>query len=107
MHTAAQRLLGNHDFTTFRDAACQAASPVKTLDRLDVARFGDRIEITCSAQSFLHRQVRSMVGSLVEVGRGFQRPEWISEILVAADRTACGPVAPSDGLFLERVNYPA
>ncbi|MDP3459649.1 MAG: tRNA pseudouridine(38-40) synthase TruA, partial [Hyphomonas sp.] len=65
MHAAAQRLLGNHDFTTFRDAACQAASPVKTLDRLDVARFGDRIEITCSAQSFLHRQVRSMVGSLV------------------------------------------
>ncbi len=89
------------------DTACQAASPVKTLDRLDVARFGDRIEITCSAQSFLHRQVRSMVGSLVEVGRGFQRPEWISDILAAADRTACGPVAPSDGLYLERVDYPA
>ena len=74
MHTAAQLILGNHDFTTFRDTACQAASPVKTLDSLDVARSGDRIEITCSARSFLHRQVRSMVGSLVEVGRGYQRP---------------------------------
>ena len=78
MHTAAQLLLGNHDFTTFRDTACQAASPVKTLDSLDVARSGDRIEITCSARSFLHRQVRSMVGSLVEVVRGYQRPEWIA-----------------------------
>ena len=107
MHDAAQRLLGKHDFTTFRDTACQAASPVKTLDRLDVARFGDRIEITCSAQSFLHRQVRSMVGSLVEVGRGYHQPAWIGEILQAADRKACGPVAPSDGLFLERVDYPA
>lgn len=107
MHDAAQTLLGNHDFTTFRDTACQAASPVKTLDRLDIARFGDRIEFTVSAQSFLHRQVRSMVGSLIEVGRGFQRPEWITEILKSADRTQCGPVAPSDGLFLERVDYPA
>lgn len=107
MHTAAQLLLGNHDFTTFRDTACQAASPVKTLDSLDVACSGDRIEITCSARSFLHRQVRSMVGSLVEVGRGYQRPEWIAAILAAADRTACGPVAPPDGLFLERVDYPA
>lgn len=107
MHEAAQLLLGHHDFTTFRDTACQAASPEKTLDRLDVARSGDRIEFTLSARSFLHRQVRSMVGSLVEVGRGFQRPEWIREILDAADRKACGPVAPADGLFLERVDYPA
>lgn len=107
MHAAAQLLLGNHDFTTFRDTGCQAASPVKTLDRLDVSRSGNRVEITCSAQSFLHRQVRSMVGSLVEVGRGYQRPEWMAEILAAADRTACGPVAPPDGLFLERVDYPA
>lgn len=106
MHDAAQRLLGTHDFTTFRDTACQAASPLKTLDRLDVARLGDRIEFTLSARSFLHRQVRSMVGSLVEVGRGFQRPDWIREILRAADRKACGPVAPADGLFLERVDYP-
>ena len=107
MREGAAHLIGLHDFTTFRDTACQAASPVKTLDSLDVARSGDRIEITCSARSFLHRQVRSMVGSLVEVGRGYQRPEWIAEILAAADRTACGPVAPPDGLFLERVDYPA
>jgi tRNA pseudouridine38-40 synthase len=106
MQAGAQHVLGTHDFSTFRDTGCQAASPVKTLDRLDVARLGDRIEITCTARSFLHRQVRSLVGSLVEVGRGFQRPEWMYEILVAADRTACGPVAPSDGLFLERVDYP-
>jgi tRNA pseudouridine38-40 synthase len=106
MHEAAQLLLGYHDFTTFRDAACQAASPEKTLDRFDVARFGDRIVFTLSARSFLHRQVRSMVGSVVEVGRGFQRPEWITQILKAADRKACGPVAPADGLFLERVDYP-
>ena len=106
MQAGAQHVLGTHDFSTFRDTGCQAASPVKTLDRLDVARLGDRIEITCTARSFLHRQVRSLVGSLVEVGRGFQRPEWMHEILVAADRTACGPVAPSDGLFLERVDYP-
>lgn len=106
MHEAAQLLLGHHDFTTFRDAECQAASPEKTLDRFDVARFGDRIEFTLSARSFLHRQVRSMVGSVVEVGRGFQRPEWITQILKAADRKACGPVAPADGLFLERVDYP-
>jgi tRNA pseudouridine38-40 synthase len=106
MHAAAQRLIGKHDFTTFRDTACQAASPLKTLDRIGVARSGDRIEITCSAQSFLHRQVRSMAGSLVEVGRGFQRPEWIGDILAAADRTQCGPVAPAEGLFLDRVDYP-
>jgi len=106
MQAGAQHVLGTHDFSTFRDTGCQAASPVKTLDRLDVARLGDRIEITCTARSFLHRQVRSLVGSLVEVGRGFQPPEWMHEILLAADRTACGPVAPSDGLFLERVDYP-
>jgi len=106
MQAAAQLLLGHHDFTTFRDAACQAASPEKTLDRLDVVRLGDRIEFTFSARSFLHRQVRSMVGSLVEVGRGFHRPDWIGEILKAADRRACGPVAPAEGLFLERVDYP-
>lgn len=107
MHGAAQLLIGHHDFTTFRDTACQAASPVKTLDRLDVARFGDRIEITCSAQSFLHRQVRSMVGSLVEVGRARHPVSWMGDILKAADRTQCGPIAPADGLYLERVDYPA
>lgn len=107
MHEAAQLLLGTHDFTTFRDTECQALSPVKTLSRFDVARYGDRIEFTCSAQSFIHRQVRSMVGSLVEVGRGRHPVKWAREILEAADRTRCGPVAPSDGLYLEQVDYPA
>jgi tRNA pseudouridine38-40 synthase len=105
MHDAAQGLLGTHDFTTFRDMECQAKSPVKTLDKFDVARYGDRIECTLSAQSFLHRQVRSMVGSLVEVGRGKRDARWLTEILVATDRTACGPVSPPDGLFLEKVVY--
>ncbi|MFN4024559.1 MAG: tRNA pseudouridine(38-40) synthase TruA [Hyphomonas sp.] len=105
MHAAAQAFVGTHDFSTFRDAECQAASPVKTLTRFDVARYGERIEFNCCAPSFIHRQVRSMVGSLVEVGRGRQSVSWIGDILAAADRTECGPVAPADGLFLERVEY--
>ncbi|MBF34927.1 MAG: tRNA pseudouridine(38-40) synthase TruA [Hyphomonadaceae bacterium] len=105
MQEAAQYLLGEHDFTTFRDAACQAKSPVKTLDTLEVFRLADRIEITATARSFLHRQVRSITGSLVEVGRGMHEPGWVKEILEARDRTACGPVAPADGLYLERVMY--
>lgn len=105
MHDAAQGLLGTHDFTTFRDVECQAASPVKTLDKFDVSRFGDRIECTLSAQSFLHRQVRSMVGSLVEVGRGKRGAAWVKDILAATDRTACGPVSPPGGLYLEKVDY--
>jgi len=106
MHAAAQALVGRHDFTTFRDAQCQADSPVKSLDRIDVSRIGADIEIRTSARSFLHRQVRSIVGSLVEVGRGRERPRWIGEILAAADRTQCGPVAPPDGLYLVSVGYP-
>lgn len=105
MHAAAQRLVGNHDFTTFRDANCQAKSPVKTLDRISVARSGDGIAVRCEAPSFLHRQVRSMVGTLVEVGLGKMNADDVSRILVAADRTQCGPVAPADGLFLARVDY--
>ena len=105
MDRAAKSLIGQHDFSTFRDAECQAKSPVRSLDRIDVARFGDGIEITVEARSFLHRQVRSFVGSLVEVGRGARGEDWIEEILIARDRTACGPVAPADGLFLERVEY--
>ena len=105
MQEAARHLLGEHDFTTFRDANCQAASPVKTLDTLEVHKFARRVEITTTARSYLHRQVRSIVGSLVEVGRGMQEPGWIADILEARDRTACGPVAPSDGLYLERVMY--
>ncbi|MEQ9316669.1 MAG: tRNA pseudouridine(38-40) synthase TruA [Henriciella sp.] len=105
MQEAANHLLGEHDFTTFRDAECQAKSPVKTLDTLEVHKFGERVEITTTARSFLHRQVRSITGSLVEVGRGVREPDWMKEILEARDRTACGPVAPSDGLYLERVDY--
>ena len=107
MDRASAALLGLHDFTTFRDVQCQADSPMRTLDAVAVARLGERIEITCSARSFLHRQVRSIVGSLVDVGRGRRTEDWLGEILAAADRTACGPVAPADGLYLERVAYGA
>jgi tRNA pseudouridine38-40 synthase len=105
MDEAAQALIGRHDFSTFRDSQCQADSPVKTMDTISVTRLGEDIEIRCAARSFLHRQVRSMVGSLIDVGRGRERPEWISQILKAADRTQCGPVAPPDGLYLVSVKY--
>lgn len=105
MSQAAQLLLGKHDFTTFRDSECQAKSPIRTLEKIDVGRVGDQIEIRCSAPSFLHKQVRSMVGSLVEIGRGHRSIEWLTEILEAQDRTLCGPVAPPDGLYLEKVEY--
>lgn len=105
MHEAAQALVGRHDFTTFRDANCQADTPVKTLTAITVARHGEEIAVRTSARSFLHRQVRSMVGSLVEVGRGRESVGWIAEILKAKDRTKCGPVAPADGLYLTGVSY--
>jgi tRNA pseudouridine38-40 synthase len=105
MHAAAQTLVGTHDFTTFRDTDCQAKSPVKTLNAISVSRYGDRIELTCRSKSFLHRQVRSIVGSLVDVGRGKQPVGWIADILAATERTACGPISPPDGLFLEKVDY--
>jgi len=105
MHRAAQCLLGRHDFTTFRDANCQAKSPVKTLDRCDVSRDGETVEVWCEAQSFLHRQVRSIVGTLVEVGLGKMGADDVAAALAAVDRTRCGPVAPADGLFLTRVDY--
>jgi len=105
MHVAAQRLLGKHDFTTFRDTECQAKSPEKTLDQLDVARYGDEVEIVTSARSFLHSQVRSMVGSLVWVGEGRWSADDLRGALDAQDRRACGPVAPPDGLYLVRVDY--
>lgn len=105
MHEAAQALVGRHDFTTFRYVMCQADTPVKTLTSISIKRRGDEVSIETSARSFLHRQVRSMVGSLVEVGRGKARPHWIADILKAADRTLCGPVAPSDGLYLAAVGY--
>jgi tRNA pseudouridine38-40 synthase len=105
MHEAASRLLGRHDFTTFRAAECQAKSPVKTLDRLDVERSGEELRIHAAARSFLHRQVRSMVGSLVEVGEGRWSADDLANALAARDRAACGPVAPPQGLYLVRVEY--
>jgi tRNA pseudouridine38-40 synthase len=105
MHAAAQRLLGKHDFTTFRDTECQAKSPEKTLDQLDVVRDGDAIRIVTSARSFLHSQVRSMVGSLVWVGEGRWSADDLAAALAARDRAACGPVAPPEGLYLVKVDY--
>ena len=105
MHAAARRLLGKHDFTTFRDTECQAKSPEKTLDQLDVTRQGDEVNIVTSARSFLHSQVRSMVGSLVWVGEGRWTASDLAAALAARNRAACGPVAPPDGLYLVRVDY--
>jgi tRNA pseudouridine38-40 synthase len=105
MAAAARHLIGRHDFTTFRHVDCQAKSPVKTLDRLDVVREGEEVRIMASARSFLHSQVRSMVGSLVYVGEG----RWSLDDLAAArdarDRSACAMVAPPEGLYLVRVDY--
>ncbi|HUN95054.1 MAG TPA: tRNA pseudouridine(38-40) synthase TruA [Bradyrhizobium sp.] len=105
MHQAAQRLVGKHDFTTFRDTECQAKSPEKTLDQLDVVRDGDAVHVITSARSFLHSQVRSMVGSLVWVGEGRWNADDLASALAARNRSACGPVAPPDGLYLVRVEY--
>jgi len=105
MHAAAQRLVGKHDFTTFRSTECQAKSPVKTLDKLDVVRAGAEVNVLASARSFLHNQVRSMVGSLVMVGDGRWTADDLSRVLAACDRAACGQVAPPDGLYLMRVDY--
>lgn len=105
MHEAAQRLVGKHDFTTFRSTECQAKSPVKTLDVLSVDRNGDEVAVSAIARSFLHNQVRSMVGSLVAVGEGKWSTDDLGKALEARDRTACGPVAPPDGLYLMKVDY--
>jgi tRNA pseudouridine38-40 synthase len=105
MHAAAQRLVGKHDFTTFRDSECQAKSPVKTLDQLDVARATDEVTVSTSARSFLHSQVRSMVGALVAVGEGRWSADDLAAALAARDRTACATVAPPEGLYLLRVDY--
>jgi tRNA pseudouridine38-40 synthase len=105
MHEAAQLLVGKHDFTTFRSTQCQALSPVKTLDRLEVTRLGNAIEVKASARSFLHNQVRSMVGSLKRIGEGGWTAADLKTALEARDRAACGQVAPPDGLYLVRVDY--
>ena len=106
MHVAAQGLLGRHDFTTFRDAGCQASSPVRTLDELAVSDDVDAIRISARARSFLHRQVRSMVGSLVHVGEGRWTAGDLRRALERRDRKACGVIAPAHGLYLAAVHYP-
>ncbi|BBF94223.1 tRNA pseudouridine(38-40) synthase TruA [Blastochloris tepida] len=105
MHAAAQLLVGRHDFTTFRAAECQAKSPVKTLDRLAVARDGEELTIEASARSFLHHQIRSITGSLVLVGQGKWTPHDLKSALDARERARCGPMAPPDGLYLTAVDY--
>lgn len=107
MHEAGQRLHGKHDFTTFRAAECQAKSPIRTLESLSVSRSGDLIEVRASARSFLHHQVRSIVGSLAMVGKGRWTGEDLQAALEARDRARCGPVAPADGLYFASVDYPA
>ncbi|MBN9009004.1 MAG: tRNA pseudouridine(38-40) synthase TruA [Rhizobiales bacterium] len=105
MHAAAQAFIGRHDFTTFRAAECQAKSPVKTLERFDVSRAGDEIAFRVSARSFLHHQVRSMVGTLKRVGEGAWPVSSVADALAARDRARCGPVAPATGLYLVAVDY--
>jgi tRNA pseudouridine38-40 synthase len=105
MAAAASRLVGMHDFSTFRDSLCQAKSPVKTLDRLDVVRDGDEIRVTAQARSFLHHQVRNMVGTLKLVGLHQWRPARVAEALAQRDRRAGGPMAPAQGLYLVEVIY--
>ena len=105
MQAAAQRLVGRHDFTTFRNVECQAKSPVKTLDQLDVRRAADDIQVVASARSFLHSQVRSMVGALALAGEGKWTADDVSIALAKRDRAACAPVAPPDGLYLVKVDY--
>ncbi|QMW23943.1 tRNA pseudouridine(38-40) synthase TruA [Sandaracinobacteroides saxicola] len=105
MAKAAAHLIGHHDFTTFRSVACQAASPLKTLDRLDVVADDDRLTIHAAARSFLHHQVRSMVGCLVLVGRGQWSPAQLAAALAARNRAALGLNAPPDGLWFVGANY--
>ncbi len=105
MHAAAQALVGHHDFTTFRDLACQAKSPMKTLDVAAVRREGEVVLLEFASRSFLHRQVRSMTGSLAEVGAGRWTAADLKASLAARDRKACGPVAPAEGLYLTFVGY--
>ena len=105
MRAAARALVGRHDFTTFRASQCQAKSPVKTLDELAIGEAGEEVRFHFAARSFLHNQVRSMVGTLVQVGRGRWPPGRVAEALAARDRAACGPVAPPEGLYLMSVEY--
>lgn len=105
MHEAAQGLLGKHDFSAYRAAACQAKSPLRTLDRLDVARLGDEVVITAEARAFLHHQVRNMVGTLAEVGAGKRPASWPRSVLDGRERARAGQTAPPEGLVLTGVRY--
>ena len=107
MQAGAKLLIGKHDFTSFRDSMCQAKSPVKTLDALDVAQSGDEIVVEARARSFLHHQVRNMVGTLKLVGAGKWKAARVAEALEARDRRAGGPTAPAEGLYLVAVIYPS
>lgn len=107
MHEAAQVLVGQHDFSTFRATECQAKTPVKTLYSLDVNRLGDTVEVTTRARSFLHHQVRNMVGTLTLVGQGKWTAKDVADALAAKSRPAGGPTAPPEGLYLSAVRYPA
>ena len=105
MHEGAAHLIGHHDFTSFRDSECQAKSPKKTLESLEITQSGEDVTITTHARSFLHHQVRNMVGTLVLVGKGRWHPDEVKKALDAKDRAAAGPTAPPDGLYLTRVEY--
>ena len=106
MHRSAQALIGEHDFSTFRDTNCQAKSPIRSVDEITVERVGEEVQIYVRARSFLHRQVRSFAGCLAEVGRGFWDEGQVKTALEARERSACGPVAPAEGLYLLDVVYP-
>lgn len=103
MRAAAEKLIGNHDFTSFRASECQAKSPVKTLDKIQITQIGDEIIFEFSARSFLHHMVRNIVGTLIEIGHG--KPFDIDEILAAKNRSAAGPTAPAAGLYFIRADY--
>lgn len=105
MHEAAQHLVGHHDFTSFRAAECQAKSPMRTMDRLDVVRRGEAVEIEAEARSFLHHQIRNIAGTLKLVGEGKRPPGWVAEVLAARRRAAAGATAPPDGLCFLWVRY--
>ena len=105
MSEAARALVGEHDFSAFRAAECQAKTPIRTLHSLDVARSGERVDFVVKGNAFLHHMVRNIVGSLVYVGCGRQPPSWIGELLAARDRTLAAPTFGPEGLYLEKVHY--